>query len=264
MPGEDGSRPSTGGRRVIADTGSWLAPSYPALEDRLAGLTIRDRHLLARRLRRARRDLPPSSRRWADIAQALDRAEAVRARRAASVPAVGYPAGLPVSDRREEVMEAIRRHQVVVVAGETGSGKTTQIPKMCLELGRGVDGMIGHTQPRRIAARTVAERIAEELGVTLGGAIGYQVRFTDTVGDTSLVKVMTDGILLAEIRHDRMLTAYDTIIVDEAHERSLNIDFLLGYLAQLLPSRPDLKVIITSATIDTARFAAHFSAPVVE
>jgi ATP-dependent helicase HrpA len=153
---------------------------------------------------------------------------------------------------------------VVVVAGETGSGKTTQLPKICLDLGRGVTGLIGHTQPRRIAARAVAERIAEELHVELGTSVGYAVRFDDRVGPDTLVKVMTDGILLAEIRRDRLLRAYDTIIVDEAHERSLNIDFLLGYLTQLLPRRPDLKVIITSATIDTQRFAAHFGAPVVE
>ena len=146
----------------------------------------------------------------------------------------------------------------MIVAGETGSGKTTQLPKICLELGRGVRGVIGHTQPRRIAARTVAERIAEELGVELGSTVGYQVRFTDRAGEDTAVKVMTDGILLAEIQHDRMLRRYDTIIIDEAHERSLNIDFLLGYLKQLLPRRPDLKLIITSATIDPERFAAHF------
>ncbi len=179
-------------------------------------------------------------------------------RRRAAVPIVRYPSDLPIVERRDDLLAAIRDHQVVVVAGETGSGKSTQLPKLCLELGRGVTGMIGHTQPRRIAARTVAERIAEELGGEVGGTVGYAVRFTDRVGDETLVKVMTDGILLAEIQRDRMLSAYDTIIVDEAHERSLNIDFLLGYLHQLLPKRPDLKVVITSATIDTERFAAHF------
>ena len=180
--------------------------------------------------------------------------------RRAAVPAITYPAELPVSARREEIAQAIAHHQVVIVAGETGSGKTTQIPKICLELGRGVTGMIGHTQPRRLAARTVAERIAEELGTRIGreGVVGYQVRFTDEVGPTTLVKLMTDGILLAEIQNDPMLLHYDTIIVDEAHERSLNIDFILGYLARLLPQRPDLKVIITSATIDSERFAEHF------
>ena len=182
------------------------------------------------------------------------------AARAASVPALIYPEELPVSARRDEIAEAIRDNQVVIVAGETGSGKTTQLPKICLELGRGVTGMIGHTQPRRIAARSVAERIAQELGTRIGreGIIGYQVRFTEETGPSTLVKLMTDGILLAEIQSDPMLSRYDTIIVDEAHERSLTIDFILGYLARLLPRRPDLKVIITSATIDSARFAEHF------
>ena len=183
---------------------------------------------------------------------------------------LSYPDTLPITERREELVTAIRDHQVVIVAGETGSGKSTQLPKLCLEAGRGVDGMIGHTQPRRVAARTIAERVAEELGSKLGDDVGYTVRFTDQVGDATLVKVMTDGILLAEIQRDRMLRRYDTLIIDEAHERSLNIDFILGYLKQLLPQRPDLKVIVTSATIDTARFAEHFAieggepAPVIE
>ncbi len=177
------------------------------------------------------------------------------------MPDLHYPEHLPVVERRDEIAEAIRAHQVVVIAGETGSGKTTQIPKICLEVGRGQTGQIGHTQPRRIAARSVAERIAEELQVELGGAIGYQVRFTDHSGDQTLVKVMTDGILLNEMQRDRDLRRYDTIIIDEAHERSLNIDFILGYLKQLLPRRPDLKVIVTSATIDPERFAEHFAAP---
>ncbi len=194
---------------------------------------------------------------------------ATLAARAAALPAISYPEELPVTQHREEIADAIRDHQVVIVAGETGSGKTTQIPKICLDLGRGIAGTIGHTQPRRIAARTVAERIAEELTVPLGGAVGYQVRFTDQVSETTLVKLMTDGILLAEIQRDPLLLRYDTLIIDEAHERSLNIDFILGYLANLLPRRPDLKVVITSATIDSARFAAHFgsggvAAPVVE
>ncbi len=192
------------------------------------------------------------------------------ARRAALVPVIGYPEVLPVSARREDISAAIRDHQVVIVAGETGSGKTTQIPKICLELGRGVNGLIGHTQPRRIAARSVAERISEELAVELGGVVGYQVRFNDQAGPDTLVKLMTDGILLAELQRDRLLSAYDTLIIDEAHERSLNIDFILGYLRQLLPRRPDLKVVITSATIETERFAAHFAdrrgepAPIIE
>ncbi|MDQ2623705.1 MAG: ATP-dependent RNA helicase HrpA, partial [Actinomycetota bacterium] len=184
-----------------------------------------------------------------------------------------YPEELPVSARREEISAAIRDHQVVIVAGETGSGKTTQLPKIVLELGRGRTGQVGHTQPRRIAARTVAERISEEItGRTdaLGQIVGYQVRFTDESSDGTLVKVMTDGILLAQIQRDPMLLGYDTVIIDEAHERSLNIDFLLGYLTNLLPRRPDLKIIITSATIDSARFAEHFAAadgspaPIVE
>ncbi len=196
-----------------------------------------------------------------------ERAEEERiARRRAIVPtAIHYPPELPVSGRREDLLAAIRENQVVIVAGETGSGKTTQLPKLCLELGRGVTGMIGHTQPRRIAARTVAARIAEELRVPLGGAVGYSVRFNDHSGDDTLVRLMTDGLLLAEIRHDPLLRRYDTIVVDEAHERSLNIDFLLGCIKQILPRRPDLKVIVTSATIDPARFSAYFGgAPVVE
>ncbi|WP_107704589.1 ATP-dependent RNA helicase HrpA [Nocardioides allogilvus] len=178
---------------------------------------------------------------------------------------ISYPPALPVSARRDDIAAAIRDHQVVIIAGETGSGKTTQLPKICLELGRAADGkLIGHTQPRRIAARSVAERIAEELGTELGDVVGYQVRFTDRTSRQSRIKLMTDGILLAELQRDRQLRKYDTIIIDEAHERSLNIDFLLGYLKRLLPRRPDLKLIITSATIDVERFAQHFDAPVVE
>jgi ATP-dependent helicase HrpA len=186
------------------------------------------------------------------------------------VPELRYPEELPVVARKDDIAAAIRDHQVVIVAGETGSGKTTQLPKICLEVGRGREGLVGHTQPRRIAARSVAERIAEELEVELGGVIGYQVRFADQSSDSTLVKVMTDGILLAEMQRDRMLRKYDTIIIDEAHERSLNIDFILGYLKQLLPQRSDLKVVITSATIDPERFARHFAdaagtpAPIIE
>jgi ATP-dependent helicase HrpA len=188
-----------------------------------------------------------------------------RAARRAAMPPISYPPELPVSQRRDEIARAIEENQVVIIAGETGSGKTTQIPKICLELGRGVAGQIGHTQPRRLAARTVAERIAEELGGPLGEAVGYQVRFTDVSADDTLIKLMTDGILLTELARDRQLGRYDTLIIDEAHERSLNIDFILGYLRQLLPARPDLKVIITSATIDPERFAEAFGgAPVIE
>src|ERR1700760_5018546 len=207
---------------------------------------------------RLRSGRPVRSRSHAERAAAR---AAARAARRAAMPPIAYPAELPVSQRKDDIAAVIRDHQVVVIAGETGSGKTTQIPKICLELGRGVDGQIGHTQPRRRAARTVAERIAEELGSPLGEAVGYQVRFTDVSADGTLVKLMTDGILLNELARDRDLRRYDTLIIDEAHERSLNIDFILGYLRQLLPRRPDLKVIITSATIDPERFAAHSADP---
>ena len=184
--------------------------------------------------------------------------------RRASVSEITYPADLPIADRREEILSAIRDHQVVVIAGETGSGKSTQIPKFCLELGRGVEAMIGHTQPRRLAARSIAARIADELSTSIGDLVGYTVRFTDEVSDRTLVKTMTDGILLAELQRDPDLRRYDTIIIDEAHERTLNIDFLLGYLRQLIERRNDLKVIITSATIDTEKFSAHFDkAPII-
>src|SRR4051794_7890930 len=237
--------------------------SIAELRDRLGGLTLRDEQRLGRKLERARRDGDPKA--LERLSTEVERAEERVARRRAAVPAVGYPADLPVSAAREELLAAIRDHQVVVVAGETGSGKTTQLPKLALELGRGVRGMIGHTQPRRLAARTVAERIADELHVALGEAVGYAIRFSDRSREDTLIRLMTDGLLLAEIQSDRLLQRYDTIIVDEAHERSLNIDFLLGYLVRLLPRRPDLKVIITSATIDPERFARHFDgAPVVE
>ncbi len=172
---------------------------------------------------------------------------------------LNYPNSLPITERRQELLDVIRDNQVVIVAGETGSGKSTQIPKLCIEAGRGVAGVIGHTQPRRVAARTIAERVADELNTEIGKDVGYSVRFSDNIGDGTLIRVMTDGILLAEIQRDRMLSRYDTLIIDEAHERSLNIDFILGYLKQLLPKRRDLKVIITSATIDTERFATHFA-----
>ena len=181
------------------------------------------------------------------------------------MPKVTYPEELPISAKRSEIADAIHAHQVVIVCGETGSGKTTQLPKICLDLGRGVQGMIGHTQPRRIAARSVAARVAAELHTPLGEAVGFQVRFTDKTSADNYIKVMTDGILLAQTQADRWLSQYDTLIIDEAHERSLNIDFLLGYIKQLLPRRPELKLIITSATIDAERFSAHFdNAPVVE
>ena len=240
---------------------------FAALQERLPQLMLRDERRLGRRLDGARRIRKPEARQSVldEITAEAGRAAARVEQRRAAVPAVDYPEQLPVSQKKDEILEAIRDHQVVIVAGETGSGKTTQIPKICLELGRGVRGLIGHTQPRRIAARTVAERVAEELRSPLGESVGWKVRFTDQVGDSTHVKLMTDGILLAEIQTDRELAQYDTIIIDEAHERSLNIDFILGYLAQLLPRRPDLKVVITSATIDPERFSRHFGdAPIVE
>ncbi|MEU7050239.1 ATP-dependent RNA helicase HrpA [Streptomyces eurythermus] len=244
------------------------APALGTLAPRLTELSLRDAHRLGRRLEGARKIRKPEARAAviAEIETEIDRAAQRMAERRSRVPAVTYPEQLPVSQKKDAIADAIRDHQVVIVAGETGSGKTTQIPKICMELGRGVRGMIGHTQPRRIAARTVAERVAEELRTPLGEAVGWKVRFTDQVNpDATFVKLMTDGILLAEIQTDRELRAYDTIIIDEAHERSLNIDFLLGYLAQLLPRRPDLKVVITSATIDPERFSRHFGdAPIIE
>lgn len=246
---------------------SSLSSPLTELQSRLPELMPRDQRRLRRRLDGVRRVRSREARDkiTAEILADVERAEQRLARRREAVPVVRYPQELPVSQRKDDILAAIRDHQVVIIAGETGSGKTTQIPKICLELGRGVRGLIGHTQPRRIAARTVAERIAEELGTELGEAVGYKVRFTDQASDKTLVKLMTDGILLAELQNDRLLEQYDTLIIDEAHERSLNIDFILGYLKQLLPQRPDLKIIITSATIDPERFSRHFGdAPIVE
>ena len=228
-------------------------PRRAELRRRLAGLE-----------RRARQG-KPFDRGLSRLEQDLAAAEAEVARRREQPLPLDYDPDLPVVQRREALQAAIRDHQVVVVCGATGSGKSTQLPQMCLELGLGTRGLIGHTQPRRIAARSLAERLAEETGTEVGGAIGYKVRFTDQVSDDSRVKLLTDGMLLAEIQSDRHLDAYDTIIIDEAHERSLNIDFILGYLKRLLPRRPDLKVIVTSATIDPERFAEHFDgAPILE
>ncbi|WP_327116417.1 ATP-dependent RNA helicase HrpA [Streptomyces sp. NBC_01341] len=245
-----------------------MSTSFADLQSQLGQLSLRDANRLGRRLEGARRIRKPEARQSVldEIAAEAGKAAGRLATRAARLPALSYPDELPVSQKKDEILEAIRDHQVVIVAGETGSGKTTQIPKICMELGRGVRGMIGHTQPRRIAARTVAERVADELKTPLGETVGWKVRFTDQVNpESTYLKLMTDGILLAEIQTDRELLAYDTIIIDEAHERSLNIDFLLGYLARLLPKRPDLKVVITSATIDPERFARHFGeAPIVE
>ena len=238
-------------------------PSVARLAANLDQAFNADRHRLRRQLQALQKQPDPTRE-----AQWLERFQAscakVEARRA-SVPRIRYDDALPIAAKREEIKRAIEGNQVVVIAGETGSGKTTQLPKICLELGRGVRGLIGHTQPRRLAARSVAARVAEEIGSPLGELVGYQVRFEDQSTDASLIKLMTDGILLAETQHDRFLERYDTIIVDEAHERSLNIDFLLGFLKTLLPRRPDLKLIITSATIDLERFSQHFDgAPIVE
>ncbi|GAB3590980.1 ATP-dependent RNA helicase HrpB [Corynebacterium faecale] len=241
------------------------APTRAELYELLERVSLTDERAFRRRLNKAR-----SPRALTAIKADIDRATALVDARATRVPQITYPETLPVSARRDDIAEAISNNQVVIIAGETGSGKTTQIPKICLELGRGRRGLIGHTQPRRLAARTVAERIADELGQGIGETVGYAIRFDDRVSSSTAVKLMTDGILLAEMQRDRFLNAYDTIIIDEAHERSLNIDFLLGYLRQLLPKRPDLKVIITSATIDPERFASHFAdadgkpAPIIE
>src|SRR5262249_41636421 len=265
--------PCPGPVRCLQETAA-LPPTPADLRSRLPGLMLRDQHRLGRRIERAaalggdRARQKAFDELLADVESAAARFEARRL----AVPAISYPAELPVSQRKDEIAAAMRDHQVVIVAGETGSGKTTQIPKICLELGRGVAGQIGHTQPRRLAARTVADRIAEELQTEPGTTVGYKVRFTDTSSDNTLIKLMTDGILLTEMRHDRRLLRYDTLIIDEAHERSLNVDFILGYLRRLLPSRPDLKVIITSATIDPERFSEHFAdsgthgagAPIIE
>ncbi len=245
---------------------SVTTPTLAQVRALLPELALLDAHRLGRRLEGLRK-LPEAKAAAAlrRIAADADVAAARIERRRAALPTISYPDELPIARRREEIAAAIQASQVVVVAGETGSGKTTQLPKICLELGRGVRGTIGHTQPRRIAARSVADRIAAELDTPLGAAVGWKIRFTDKVGEDTLVKLMTDGILLAEIQQDRALRQYDTLIIDEAHERSLNVDFLLGYLRQLLPRRPDLKVVITSATIDPGRFSRHFDdAPVVE
>ena len=215
-------------------------------------------------IERARKAGRPTDNAIEAVSREIKRVTQAVERRRLNVPAITYPPDLPISQKRREIADLIAEHQVVVVCGETGSGKTTQLPKICLELGRGVQGRIGHTQPRRIAARALATRIADELGVPLGQQVGYKIRFTDHSDDHSLIKVMTDGILLAETQGDRFLAQYDTLIIDEAHERSLNIDFLMGYLSRLLPRRPDLKVVITSATIDPERFSEHFGgAPIM-
>ncbi|EPP4079529.1 ATP-dependent RNA helicase HrpA [Vibrio cholerae] len=243
------------------------ANSAASLKKALGECLIKDRFRFSKRIDGASKIKNESARNAVFDEIALDIAQSMMVveQRKQQMPKIEYPALLPVSQKRDDIAKAIAHHQVVIVAGETGSGKTTQLPKICAELGRGKYGLIGHTQPRRLAARSVANRIAEEMETELGGFVGYKVRFTDQISDQTQIKLMTDGILLAEIQNDRFLNHYDTIIIDEAHERSLNIDFILGYLKQLLPRRPDLKVIITSATIDPERFSKHFSnAPIIE
>ncbi|MGZ8241832.1 MAG: ATP-dependent RNA helicase HrpA, partial [Methylobacter sp.] len=226
-----------------------------------------DRHVFRRQLDRLRSDFQKGKnpvQEFNTLASRIEKSVASRNKRLAGIPALNFP-DLPVTGKKDGIAKLIQENQVVIVCGETGSGKTTQLPKICLSIGRGAAGFIGHTQPRRIAARTVADRIAEELGELTGKSVGYKIRFNDKTHSDSLVKLMTDGILLAESQNDPYLTQYDTIIIDEAHERSLNIDFLLGYIKWLLPKRPDLKLVITSATIDPQRFSTHFNnAPVIE
>ncbi|GAA5315265.1 MAG: ATP-dependent RNA helicase HrpA [Candidatus Pelagadaptatus aseana] len=243
------------------------------LQQQVSQTMGRDRFRLSRKLKDLKSLIEqgkPSDKALSSLQDQVLKSMTLRQQRLANRPVVTLAEGLPISERADEIKSVLEQHQVVILAGETGSGKTTQLPKICLEIGRGVDGLIGHTQPRRIAARTVASRIAEELNSPLGEAVGYQVRFTDHSSDNTHIKLMTDGILLAEIQNDRYLNKYDTLIIDEAHERSLNIDFLLGYLKSILPKRPDLKVIVTSATIDLERFSKHFTdasgnaAPIVE
>ncbi len=236
----------------------------PAITDNaIDHCMVTDRHRLRQKLHQLKNRSDQAA--LLDLTTRIEASRQQCEQRRSNLPLPSYPDELPVNERRAEIAAAINRHQVVIVAGETGSGKTTQLPKICLEAGRGITGMIGHTQPRRIAARSVATRIAEELKSEVGHTVGYKVRFSDRIRPESYIKLMTDGILLAESQKDRFLNQYDTLIIDEAHERSLNIDFLLGYLKQLLPKRPDLKLIITSATIDTARFATHFNnAPIIE
>ncbi|RMG40192.1 MAG: ATP-dependent RNA helicase HrpA, partial [Planctomycetota bacterium] len=246
----------------MTDTTDTLEQRLRAIRRHLRDAMICDRFPLRRKLQRLERS-NGSDRRTLRELESLERrlAESIerRRRRSQAVPAVQIDPELPIAARSDELAAAIRRHQVVIVCGETGSGKSTQLPKLCLQLGRGVAGMIGHTQPRRIAARSIAARVASELGSRLGDLVGFKMRFAEAVGPDTLIKVMTDGILLAETQSDRFFEQYDTIIIDEAHERSLNIDFLLGYLRRILPKRRDLKLIITSATLDAERFAEFFA-----
>jgi ATP-dependent helicase HrpA len=238
-------------------------PSQASLDDCL----LADRHGLRKRLqgmRRRAKEGKPFDEGLERLRQQIERSRKIVEQRRAQMPTPSFPTELPISEKQPEIAELIKQHQVIVLCGETGSGKSTQLPKICLGLGRGVFGRIGHTQPRRIAARSLAARVSEELERELGTTVGFKVRFHDHVKPETQIKLVTDGMLLAEIQQDRFLNEYDTLIIDEAHERSLNIDFLLGYLQQLLPKRPDLKLIITSATIDPERFSKHFNdAPII-
>ncbi|MCG9774190.1 ATP-dependent RNA helicase HrpA, partial [Vibrio diabolicus] len=269
-PAEEQATPSNGVQKATAKQDK--APqaqvnSAASLRKALSQCMMRDRFRLSKRISGASKIKKDAARNavFDEIALDIAKSMMVAEQRSNYKPTIEYPEILPVSQKRDDIAKAIEENQVVIVAGETGSGKTTQLPKICAELGRGKFGLIGHTQPRRLAARSVANRIAEEMETKLGEFVGYKVRFNDQISENTQIKLMTDGILLAEIQHDRFLNQYDTIIIDEAHERSLNIDFILGYLKELLPRRPDLKVIITSATIDPERFSKHFNnAPIIE
>ncbi|HEY5734656.1 MAG TPA: DEAD/DEAH box helicase, partial [Gammaproteobacteria bacterium] len=233
-------------------------PSLSEITRQIDQCMLKDRYLIMRTIRKInqRRQLQkPIDHLLQKVGQQFKRSCAQRERRGSLIPEVQYPSSLPVSDKREEISQLIKANQVVIVCGETGSGKTTQLPKICLELGYGINGMIGHTQPRRIAARAVSSRIAEELSCEPGQQVGYKVRFDDVTSENTLIKLMTDGMLLTETQSDRYLNQYEVIIIDEAHERSLNIDFLIGYLKHIQSRRPDLKIIVTSATIDPERFS---------
>ena len=234
---------------------------YPLLDQCM----LIDRPGFLRRIQNIKRRPSDNNKQLENLSSNLSQSIKKATLRAESVPKINFPEQLPVSQKRELIVKTISENQVTILCGETGSGKTTQLPKLCLQLGLGIRGFIGHTQPRRLAARSVASRIADELNTELGSCVGYKVRFDDRLSDKSHIKLMTDGILLNECHNDPYLNQYDTIIIDEAHERSLNIDFLLGYLKQLLPKRPDLKLIITSATIDPEKFSRHFNqAPIIE
>lgn len=269
-PAEEQVTPSNGAQKATAkqaQTPQAQVNSAASLRKALNQCMMRDRFRLSKRISGASKIKKDAARNavFDEIALDIAKSMMVAEQRSNYKPTIEYPEILPVSQKRDDIAKAIEENQVVIVAGETGSGKTTQLPKICAELGRGKFGLIGHTQPRRLAARSVANRIAEEMETKLGEFVGYKVRFNDQISENTQIKLMTDGILLAEIQHDRFLNQYDTIIIDEAHERSLNIDFILGYLKELLPRRPDLKVIITSATIDPERFSKHFNnAPIIE